>query len=455
MTSPILEHADSVWRGSVPPQEVPLRDLRSRGVQEVAEGVVMWPAFGNVYGIRGDGGLALFDSGNNVDARTMHAAMRAWSDEPVRYAIFSHGHFDHVAGMEPFDAESGPRPQVIAHEKVAARFVRYARTAGYNTVINQRQFGFTRMVWPTSFRQPDLTYHDRIDLSLGDVTLELRHARGETDDATWAFLPERGVLLTGDLFIWVTPNAGNPQKVQRYPDEWALALRKMAALSPEVLLPGHGLPIAGAARVRQALTDTADYLDSLVEQTLDMMNAGARLDEIIHAVRPPEALAGRPYLQPHYDEPEFVVRNIWRLYGGWHDGNPAHLKPPPDDVLAHALAGLSGGAAALATRAATAAAEGDLRLACQLAELATQADPSDRKVHEIRARVYTLRVRQETSTMSRGVYTWAAAESRSVTTGKDLLDVYHEIAGGQMWWVPSTAAPDGGRPPGARGPAAP
>ncbi len=65
-----------------------------------------------------------------------------------------------------------------------------------------------------------------------------------------------------------------------------------------------------------------------------------------------------------------------------------------------------------------------------------QADPGDHKVHEIRARVYTLRVQRETSTMSRGVYTWAAAESRSVTTHKDLLDVYHEIASGQMWWVP-------------------
>ncbi|WP_214413118.1 alkyl sulfatase dimerization domain-containing protein [Sphaerisporangium fuscum] len=436
MTSPILDHADRVWRGSVAPQDVPLRDLRSRGVQEVAEGVVMWPAFGNVYGIRGDGGLALFDTGNTVDASTMHAAVRAWSDGPVRYAIFSHGHVDHVAGMDPFDAEDGPRPQVVAHENVPARFARYARTAGYNTVINQRQFGFTGLRWPTSYRQPDLTYRDQMALSLGDVTFRMRHARGETDDATWAFLPERGVLLTGDLFVWVTPNAGNPQKAQRYPDEWAVALRRMAALDAEVLLPGHGLPIAGAARVRQALTDTADYLDSLVDQTLELMNAGARLDEIIHAVRPPRELAGRPYLRPDYDEPEFVVRNIWRLYGGWHDGNPAHLKPAPDEVLAEALAGLTGGASALAARAATAAADGDLRLACQLAELAMQAAPADAQVHEIRARVYTLRVRQETSTMSRGVYTWAAAESRSAITGADLLDVYQEIASGAMWWVP-------------------
>ena len=131
----------------------------------------------------------------------------------------------------------------------------------------------------------------------------------------------------------------------------------MASAGADQLLPSHGPPVIGAGRVREALTCTAAYLESLVEQTLALMNAGARLDEIIHAVRPPADLAAKPYLQPVYDEPEFIVRNVWRLYGGWYDGNPAHLKPAPDAVLAAALAGLAGGAAALADRAQAAAAD--------------------------------------------------------------------------------------------------
>src|SRR4029434_10174645 len=98
------------------------------------------------------------------------------------------------------------------------------------------------------------------------------------------------------------PNCGNPQKVQRYPREWAQALREMVALDAVLLLPGHGWPIAGGARVRQALTDTADLLDHLVDATLAMMNAGARLDDIVHTVRAPDELLGRPYLRPVYDE---------------------------------------------------------------------------------------------------------------------------------------------------------
>ena len=68
-------------------------------------------------------------------------------------------------------------------------------------------------------------------------------------------------------------------------------------------------------------------LESIVEQSLTLMNEGATLDALIHSVSLPAALLEKPYLRPVYDEPEFIVRNVWRLYGGWYDGNPAHLKP--------------------------------------------------------------------------------------------------------------------------------
>src|SRR5215469_17188250 len=98
------------------------------------------------------------------------------------------------------------------------------------------------------------------------------------------------------------------------------------------------------------------------------MNAGSPLDEIVRRVEPPPALRDRPYLRPLYDEPEFVVRNIWRRYGGWWDGNPARLKPPADEELASEVARLAGGAVALSARAEVVLAEGRPALAAQLAE---------------------------------------------------------------------------------------
>ena len=63
------------------------------------------------------------------------------------------------------------------------------------------------------------------------MRFELTHGRGETDDATFVWLPEKGVLVSGDFVIWVFPNAGNPRKVQRFAPDWAVALRRMQALA--------------------------------------------------------------------------------------------------------------------------------------------------------------------------------------------------------------------------------
>jgi alkyl sulfatase BDS1-like metallo-beta-lactamase superfamily hydrolase len=296
---------------------------------------------------------------------------------------------------------------VIAHQAVPARFARYKITRGYNSCINARQFKM-QVEWPATFREPDETYADERMLDAGGVRIELRHARGETDDHTWAWLPAQRVLCTGDLFIWACPNAGNPQKVQRYPREWAAALREMATRDAEVLCPGHGPPIMGAARVRQALEDTAALLEHLVARTLEAMNAGARLDDILHSVRAPAHLLERPYLRPIYDDPEFIVRNIWRLYGGWWDGDPAHLKPAPAAQLAREVAALSGGAAALGARAEALLARGEVALACQLAEWAAAAAPGDATLARIRQLAYEERATREPSLMAKGIFSDAA-----------------------------------------------
>src|SRR5580704_9051483 len=394
----VLAIADRLWRGEVSTSEIhPLRP--SPGLAEVSDGVAFVPSFANVSAVSTDDGLMLMDTGSALMATDVHHILRRWSPGRLNTAVYSHGHIDHVFGVPVWAAESAaagwPEPVVVAHEALPARFDRYILTAGYNGFINRRQFNIESLQWPTEYRYPDRTYRDRLDVTVGGTDAQLHHAKGETDDHTWTWFPHTRVLCCGDLFIWASPNAGNPQKVQRYPLEWAQALRRMIALQPEYLLPGHGLPVVGADRVTRALTDTAELLESLVSQTLAVMNGGGRLDEAIHAVTVPAHLADRPYLQPVYDEPEYIVRTVWRLYGGWWDGNPATLKPAPERDLALELAALAGGPGVLADRALALLpdegtgskgahhgppGEGDddaLRLAGHLAELAWLAAPDD------------------------------------------------------------------------------
>ncbi len=381
----------------------------SEGVlTEVAEGVVTVHSTyfcGSVTAIRTAEGLVLIDTANAALAGKTLVAIRRWDDSAIHTVIYTHGHVDHTGGMAAIDAEAAARgrarPRIVGHRDVGRRLERYQATQGYNSIVQGQQFNTPGFSYPVGQRPPDLVYDETLSLAIGGVRLELMHGRGETDDATFVWLPQRRVLVSGDFVIWMFPNAGNPRKVQRYAAEWAQALRRMQALAPEVLVPGHGPVIFGAARAAEVLEDGAALLESLVGQTLALMNEGRTLDEVLRAVRAPAGLLAKPYLRPLYDDPEFVVRAMWHLYGGWFDGQAAQLKPAPVAELAGELAALAGGADRLAARAEALAAGGQTRLAAHLAEFAANAAPEDRAIQASRARVLAQCIAQETSLMGR------------------------------------------------------
>jgi len=118
--------------------------------------------------------------------------------------------------------------------------------------------------------------------------------------------------------------------------------------------------------------------------------------------------------RPLYDEPEFVVHNVWRQFGGWWDGAASRLKPSRDADVATAIAEMAGGHDVVMRRAEAAAADGDLRLACHLADFAGWAAPQDPSIHAGRAAIYELRRRSEPSLMSKGIFTAAARESQII-----------------------------------------
>jgi alkyl sulfatase BDS1-like metallo-beta-lactamase superfamily hydrolase len=417
--SELLKRSDELWRGAAStadPEHHPFAQLRI--LEELAPGVAFYKSFVNVTGVRTGEGLVLVDTGSYhpVSHQRSFDAVRGWNAERLHTAIYTHGHVDHAYGLPPFLREAASRgwaaPRIVGHANVLPRMQRYVLTEGYNSIINTRQFA-APTDWPVEFQAPTETFAERVAYTIGGVRFELHHARGETDDHAWVWLPDSRTLCTGDLFIWAAPNAGNPQKVQRYAVEWAAALRAMAALEPELLLPGHGLPIAGAPRVKEALLDTAAYLESLVQQTLERLNAGETIYAILEQVRPPAALAAKPYLQPVYDEPDFIVRNLWRCFGGWYSGVPSELKPAPRRELALEIATAAGGVDKLLARAESLLAAGNARLAAHLADWAAEAEPGAREVHAVRAAVYKRLMDEATSTMSKGIYGAAARDSQA------------------------------------------
>ncbi|MGA3402232.1 MAG: alkyl sulfatase dimerization domain-containing protein [Acetobacteraceae bacterium] len=401
---------ERLWHGDAAMEEwaATVAGGSARPISDDAIAIHTGYLFGNATAIRTNNGLVLVDTGSRETASQTLATLRRWDDSPVHTVIYTHGHIDHTWGARLLDQEAAAkgiaRPRIVAHRNVLQRFQRYDTTHELNSLVMGRQFNQPGYTFPDHHRRPDQIYDDALSLTIGGVRIELSHGRGETDDATFVWLPDKRVLLSGDFVIWVFPNAGNPRKVQRFAPDWADALRRMQALAPAVLVPGHGPVVFGAERVAQILHDGAEVLESLVTQTVALMNQGHALDEILHGVATPRDLIAKPYLLPKYDDPEFVVRNIWHLYAGWFDGDPAHLKPAPAAALAAEIAALAGGADKLAWRATELAESGRTRLAAHLIEFASAASPGSAAIQAARADVYARCVEAETSLIGKAIF---------------------------------------------------
>jgi glyoxylase-like metal-dependent hydrolase (beta-lactamase superfamily II) len=402
----------------------------SNELSVLADDLAIVESFSHSWIVRTAAGLVVFDaSGGHTGGRVVEA-IRRWSTDPVHTIVYTHGHVDHVGGAGAFLADAAERghrrPRVVAHANVAPRFARYRATSGYNVAINRRQFApgqrrrqdfglvQNESFLPDTTPSPDVEFVSELRIEVGGESFVLRHDRGETDDHAWTEWEGRGTLFVGDMLIWNFPNCGNPQKVLRYPAEWAVALRRMLALAPSLIAPAHGLPVSETHRADRVLGTTADALEMLVAGVVELLNADATLDDAIHTVTVPAEMLALPWLRPFYDEPEFVVRNIWRTYGGWWDGNPARLLPARQRDVAAEVVGLAGGTAPVVARALALCDAGDLRLSCELIEMAAQAAVDDPDVHDARVRIYATRRAQAMSLMAKGIFEAAVNESAEI-----------------------------------------
>jgi len=383
----------------------------------VAEGVIFLPAFGNCTAFICDDRILLVDTAARWSAPRVVEGLRSHSQATIDAIIYTHGHIDHTTGAPAFladaEARGHPRPRIVAHRDLPARFDRYRLLGPQNDFINRVQFNFPETARPFSTAPlvyPDDVYSDGLVITVGGERFELHHARGETDDETWVWCPARRVLCTGDTFVWSSPNAGNPYKVQRYALDWARALEAMASLRPLHLLPGHGPALSGEERIQDALTSTAAFLRSIHDQVVAKMNEGKWLEDILREIDYPPT--DKPWLRPIYDHPEFIARNVYRLYGGWYSGDPAEILPAHSHDIARELVAVCG-ADKLLARARALRDAGDLQLACHIAGFVRKGDPDNREAWQLWRDLFAARIEAETSLMARGAFHAAVREAES------------------------------------------
>ena len=303
---------------------------------------------GNTSVVYTDDGVVVIDLplGNRFGRKAVET-IRKRTDKPIYAIIYTHGHIDHIWSVPAFfaDAEAHKcaRPYIIGHKNVARRFDRYQRLKGQHEHINTIQFAIPagQPVLPQQFYYPDIIFDDAMQFKLGGLTFELYSYYGETDDSLWVWIPERKTALVGDLLIGGVPNIGNPFKVQRWALEWAQALETVAGKSPEFVISAG--QVLGKDLAKDVLLDTAKYLRFIEDEVMRLLNEGWWIEDIIDKIKVPEDLAQKPWLQPTYGHPTFVIHGVHRRYAGWYNGNPSELFPARSAEIAAEVVKLAGG----------------------------------------------------------------------------------------------------------------
>lgn len=355
----------------------------------------------NVVVFETDAGLVLIDSGYAPAGPALVDALKKISSKPVHTVVFTHIHADHAFGAWALLA-AGMKPRIVTEERFVEQMEEEMRTHGLIARNNQQPVADVPKTWDDAVR-PTETFHNKTTLNIGGEDFVLTHARGETEDQIWVSVPGRKVVVSADYFQGFLPNAGNGKRRQRYPEEWALALRDMAALKPSLLLPMHGPAITNAAEIQDRLPAQASMLDSISRQVVDGLNAGVRRDLVIDRVTLPPELAKRADARPLYVSARDIGRMVVKEHSGWWDDIPSHWDPAPVAAEAREIATLSGGASKLIQRA-LALADTNPALASHLADWAWLAADQDQAVVQGALAVYAKRVAQALPTQEALVY---------------------------------------------------
>jgi alkyl sulfatase BDS1-like metallo-beta-lactamase superfamily hydrolase len=400
--------------------------------KEVSDGVFLVPGFGNCTILIGEDGIAIVDTGLFANGPRLVRELRSISDAPVRYIIYTHGHYDHAFGtpaiLEDAEERGHAPPIIVGHVNVAVRFARYQKTAGHLADTYVRQFASwaapggamegndpANVVRLARYFPPTLEYENRIALSLGNITLECRHGLGETDDHTWMWVPERKIVIGGDLVVSSIPNAGAPFRVQRYVVEWAEALEEMAGLEPDAVISGHG-GVFRDDNARSMLLTTARALRYLEDEVIRRLNEGQWYEEIVQNVDLPEDLKDSPYLLPAYGCTTFIVHCVLRRYTGWYDGNPSMLFPSARSEVARDVVDLIGDVDPLLDRARDLGDSGEvdaIQRALHLVDFVIHAGGEKvQEARKIKADLLDARAVKEPSFISRNILESAAVLER-------------------------------------------
>jgi glyoxylase-like metal-dependent hydrolase (beta-lactamase superfamily II) len=215
-------------------------------------------------------------------------AIQAVTKAPIKYVVYSHSHFDHIAGGQPF-------------KDLGATFV--AQRNAKERILELK---------PQDVVVPDQVVDGKRTITLGGTSLELLYLGKNHSDSTLVMrLPKEKIIFTVD---WI-PIEGVQFRgmADTYVPDIEAGLSKVIAMDWQTLIPGHPGPGGKQTGTKDNARDDLAYLQDLSAAVKKEVNDSKSYDDAVKDITLPKYQAW-----PNYKA--FLPMNIERYYDFWNRG---------------------------------------------------------------------------------------------------------------------------------------
>jgi glyoxylase-like metal-dependent hydrolase (beta-lactamase superfamily II) len=215
-------------------------------------------------------------------------AIQAVTKAPIKFVVYSHSHFDHTAGGQPF-------------KDLGATFI--AQRNAKDRIVALK---------PQDVVVPDQVVDGKRLITLGGTTLELLYLGKNHSDSTLVMrLPKEKIIFTVD---WI-PIQGIQfrEMADTYIPDIEDGLKKVIAMDWDTLIPGHPGPGGKQTGTKDNARDQLAYLQDLSAAVKKEVSDGKSYDDAVKDIQLPKYQAW-----PNYKA--FLAMNIERYYDFWNRG---------------------------------------------------------------------------------------------------------------------------------------